>query len=41
MKEVVRGGKEWRLPGFSYVDLILCGESKEDLRVIVGRFVGM
>ena len=37
-----RGGKEWRLPGFSYADdLILCGESKEDLRVIVERFVGM
>ena len=26
--------REWRLP-----DLILCGESKEDFRAMVGRFV--
>ena len=27
-------GKEWRLPGLLYAnDLVLCGESKEDLRV--------
>ena len=29
-----------RLPGFLYAnDLVMCGESKEDLRAIVGRFV--
>ena len=28
--------REWRLPAD---DLVLCGESKEDLRVMVGRFV--
>ena len=33
-------GREWRLPGLLYADdLVLCGESEEDLRVIVGRFV--
>ena len=33
-------GREWKLPGLLYVDdLILCGESEEDLRVMVGRFV--
>ena len=33
-------GREWRLPGFLYEDdLILCGESEEDLRTIVGRFI--
>ena len=32
--------REWRLPGFLYVDeLVLWGESKEDLRVMVGYFV--
>ena len=31
---------EWRLPGLLYRnDLLLCGESDEDLRVMVGRFV--
>ena len=31
--------KEWRLPGLLYVnDLALCGESEEDLRVMVRRF---
>ena len=31
---------EWRLPGLLYAeDLILCGESKEGLKVMVGRFV--
>ena len=31
---------EWRLPGLLYVDdLVLCGESEEDLRAIVGRFI--
>ena len=33
-------GREWRLPGCSYADdLILCGESEEDLRAMVGRFI--
>ena len=33
-------GRECRLPGFLYVDaFVLCGESDEDLRAIVGRFV--
>ena len=33
-------GREWRLPGLLYADdLALCGESEEDLRAIVGRFV--
>ena len=31
--------KEGRLPGLLYADdLILCGESEEDLRVMAGRF---
>ena len=31
-------GRKWRLLGLLYVDdLVLCGESKEDLRSIVGR----
>ena len=33
-------GRESRLPGFFYADdLVLCAESGEDLRAIVGRFV--
>ena len=33
-------GREWRLPGLLYADdLVLCGESEEDLRAMVGRFV--
>ena len=33
-------GREWRLPGLFYVDgLVLCSESEEDLRAMVGRFV--
>ena len=33
-------GKEWILPGLLYADyLLLCGESEEDLRMMVGRFV--
>ena len=33
-------GREWRLPGLLYADdLVLCGESEENLRVIAGRFV--
>ena len=32
--------REWRLPGFLYAeDLVLCGESEEELRAIVGRFI--
>ena len=32
-------GKEWRLPGLLYTgDLVLCIESEEDLRTMVGRF---
>ena len=35
-------GREWRLPGLPYADdLVLCGESEEDLRAIVGHFVEM
>ena len=30
-------GREWRLPGLLYTDdLVLCGESEEDLRVMEG-----
>ena len=33
-------GREWRLPGLLYAeDLVLCGESEEELRAMVGRFV--
>ena len=32
-------GRKCRLPGFLYVDdLVLCFESEEDLRVMLGRF---
>ena len=32
-------GREWRLPGLLYADdSVLCGESEEDLRVMVGWF---
>ena len=32
-------GREWRVPGLLYADdLVLCGESDEDLRVMVGMF---
>ena len=32
-------GRKWRLPGLLYVDdLVQCGESEEDLSVIVGWF---
>ena len=35
-------GREWRLPGFLYADdLVLCGESEEDLRLMVGWFPGV
>ena len=33
-------GREWRFPGLLYADdLISCGESEKDLKVMVGRFV--
>ena len=33
-------GREWKLPGLLYADdLVLCGDSKEDQRAMVGRFV--
>ena len=33
-------GREWRLPGLLYADdFVLCRESEEDLRAIVGRFI--
>ena len=32
--------REWRLPGLLYANnLVLCGESEEDLRAMVGRSV--
>ena len=32
-------GREWRLPNLLYADdLVLCGESEENLRAMVGRF---
>ena len=32
-------GREWRLPSLLYAyDLVLCGESEENLRAIMGRF---
>ena len=35
-------GGELRLPALLYAnDIILCGESEEDLRVMVGRFAEM
>ena len=47
MSAVMRGkngdgkeGRQWRLPGLLYADeLVLCGESEEDLRAMVGWFV--
>ena len=33
---------EWRFPGLLYADdLVLCGESEEDLREMVGQFAEM
>ena len=35
-------GREWRLPGlWNAGDLVLCGESGENLRVMVGRYGGV
>ena len=37
--DFMEDGREWRLPDLLYADdLVLCGESEEDLRVMVGRF---
>ena len=34
--------RELRLPGLLYADdLILCGESEDDLKAMAGRFVGV
>ena len=43
MKEVtMKEGRELGLPGFLYADdLVLCGESEEDLRSMVETFVGV
>ena len=33
-------GREWRLLGLLYADdLVLCGESEEDLKAILGDFM--
>ena len=32
--------REWRLPDLLFADdVVLCGESEEDLRVMVGRYI--
>ena len=37
--EVMKEGSNWTLPGLLYADdLALCGQSEENLRVMVGRF---
>ena len=45
MKEMKMGmgeWREWRLPDLLYADdLVLCGESEEHLRVMVGRSDGV
>ena len=38
----LENGREWRLPGLLYTDdLVLCGESEEYPRVMVGQFAEM
>ena len=38
----IEAGREWRLPAFLYTDdLVLCGESEEDLRAMVEQFAEM
>ena len=33
-------GREWKLPGLLYANgLVLCGESEEDQRAVVGRLI--
>ena len=40
--EVGKEGRELGFPGlFNADDLVLCGESEEDLMAMVGSFVGM
>ena len=40
MSEISRGGREWRLPGLSYADdLVLCGESEQDLKGVAESLV--
>ena len=35
-------GRDWRLPGLLYAyDLVLCGESEEDLKAMVGQFASV
>ena len=35
-------GRDWKLPGLLYADdLVLCGESEEEMRAMVGRFFEM
>ena len=42
MDAVMKEGRELGLPGLLYVDnLALCGESEEDLKAMVGSFVGV
>ena len=38
--ELPGGWERVEIAGLLYADLVLCGESEEDLRVIVGRFYG-
>ena len=34
-------GRVWRLPGILYIDdLVLCRKSEDDLKVMLGHFVG-
>ena len=40
MERFLEEGGEWRLPGFLCADdLVLCDESEDYLRMMVGRFV--
>ena len=42
MDAVMKEERELGLPGLLYADdLVLCGESEEDLRAMVGSFVGV
>ena len=39
---VLEEGRQWKLPGhLSADDLALCGESEEDMKVMVGCFVNL
>ena len=40
VSEIFRGGdREWRFPSLFYKDdLVLCGESEEDMRVMIAHF---